>query len=135
MIVADTNLIAYLMVEGEKTPEARRVWAIDPDWVLPPLWRSEFLSVLALSERTSVLEKEEAMLAWRRASSLFARSEQEPGGEEVLHAALKYGISAYDAHFVVLAEKLNLTLVSADRKLCRACRRLAVSIEKFSKKS
>ena len=135
MIVADTNLAAYLMIEGTKTAEARRVWTIDSDWVLPPLWRSEFLNVLVLSVKNSVLNKEQAMLAWRRATNLFGRCEQEPEGEEVLQSALKYGISAYDAHFVVLAEKLNLTLVTADRKLCRACPNVAVSIGKFSKKS
>jgi predicted nucleic acid-binding protein len=133
MIVADTNLAAYLIVQGTKTAEARKVWTIDPDWVLPPLWRSEFLNVLVLSVKNSVLKEEQATVAWHRASRLFGKSEQEPQGEEVLRASLKYGVSAYDAHFVVLAEKLGLKLVTGDRKLCRACPTIAVSIETFSK--
>jgi len=134
MIVADTNLVAYLMVEGTRTPEARRVWSLDPDWVLPPLWRSEFLNVLWLAVRSSVLDEEQATLAWRRASTLFARLEKEPEAEQVLSAALRYGISAYDAHFVVLAEERNVPLVTADKKLCRACPRLAVLITDFGKR-
>ena len=132
MIVADTNLVAYLLIEGEQTSGARRVWTKDPRWVLPPLWRSEFLNVLMLSVLASVLDEDQAILAWRRATGLFSRSEQEPGGEQVLQTALRYGISAYDAHFVVLAEKLNLTLVTADRKLYQACHPLAVSIGHFT---
>lgn len=91
--------------------------------------------MLVLSVKNSVLKEEQATLAWRRTSNLFAKSERDPEGEEVLHAVVKYRISAYAAHFVVLAEKLNVALVTADRKLCRACPNVAVSIEKLSKKS
>ena len=49
MIVVDTNVIAYLFLEGEHTQEAEEVLKIDPDWVSTTrLWRSEFRSVLAL---------------------------------------------------------------------------------------
>lgn len=132
MIVADTNLIAYLLIEGEYTELARGVWARDPSWKLPPLWRSEFLNVLATSSRAGVVSEEQAFTAWRNAQSLFACCEQEPGGEKVLSAALRFRISAYDAQFVVLAEELHLTLVTGDRKLRQACPGIAVSIAKFA---
>ncbi len=44
MIVADTNLIAYRLIEGEQTELALAVWAKEPEWFVPPLWRHEFLS-------------------------------------------------------------------------------------------
>jgi predicted nucleic acid-binding protein len=42
MIVVDTNVVAYLLLGGEKTGEARMVFHKDPTWAAPLLWRSEF---------------------------------------------------------------------------------------------
>ena len=67
MIVADTNLVAYLLIEGEQTAHARAVWREDPAWKVPSLWRSELLNVLATSHRAGALTADEARLAWQRA--------------------------------------------------------------------
>ena len=131
MIVADTNLVAYLLIEGDRTPIARQVYTRDPDWRLPPLWRSEFLNVLATSVRAGVLTHEQAQGAWSAGKRRFADAEVEPGGEAVLAAALKRGISAYDAQFVVVAERLSARLVTSDRRLTAACPERAVSPADF----
>lgn len=132
MIVADTNLVCYLLIEGERTEEARRVWRRDPDWMLPPLWRSEFLNVLALLVSTAVLKADQARAIWPRAAGLFRSSELEPGGSGVLDAAIRFGISAYDAHFVVVAEQLGAKLVTSDRELLERCSEHAVSMARFA---
>ena len=98
MIVADTNLVAYLLIEGDQTAAARRVWERDRDWILPPLWRSEYLNVLATLVRT----------------------------------ALRYGLSAYDAHFVVVAEQAGAALVTSDAAILQACPDLAVEPREFA---
>ena len=46
MIVVDTNVIVYLMIEGEKTEMAQRTYRQDSAWFIPPLWRHELLNVL-----------------------------------------------------------------------------------------
>jgi len=48
VIVADTNLIAYLVMPSPYTEAAERLLVREPDWVAPTLWRSEFRNVLAL---------------------------------------------------------------------------------------
>lgn len=47
MIVVDTNVIAYLMINGEFTDRAKKVFMKDPEWVAPVLWKYEFLNILA----------------------------------------------------------------------------------------
>lgn len=132
MIVADTNLVSYLLIEGETTEQARSIWHRDPIWFLPTLWRSEFLNVLALSVRASVLSAEQARATWRYATSLLRSNEVEPEGSAVLDAAIRLGISAYDAHFVVVAEKLDVRLVTHDRGLLERCPDQTVSMMRFS---
>lgn len=131
MIVADTNLVAYLLIDGERTELARRVWERDADWLLPPLWRSEFLNVLALSVRAEVIDAADAQRSWLTATSLLSNGEREPSGSRVLEAALRLRISAYDAQFVSLAEEEELDLVTGDKGLLQAFDR-AVSIERFA---
>src|SRR2546423_3266213 len=71
MIVADTNLVASLLIEREQSDVARAVWSKDSDWMLPPLWRSEFLNVLTISVRAGVLTLADAHETWKLALALF----------------------------------------------------------------
>ena len=48
MIVADTNIISYLFLPTTYSEQVSRLYRVDPDWVAPDLWRSEFRNVLAL---------------------------------------------------------------------------------------
>jgi len=131
VIVADTNLVSYLLIEGEQTEAVRQVWSKDSAWVLPPLWRSEFLNVLATAHRAKVVTQEQAMLAWQRARALLGASEVESLGENVLRIAIERGVSAYDAQFVAVAEQIGIPLVTADRRVCSRCPHVALSIEQF----
>ena len=47
MIVVDTNIIAYLFLEGEFTSQAESLFHKETNWAAPVLWRSEFRNVLA----------------------------------------------------------------------------------------
>jgi predicted nucleic acid-binding protein len=109
------------------------VWTRDPAWRLPPLWRSEFLNVLVNSVRAGIIGEEQSLKAWEVAISLFGRNEEEPHGPEVLRTALRHRISAYDAQYVALAERLGVILVTGDRRLREACPDLAMSIEDFAR--
>ena len=132
MIVADTNLISYLLIEGDQTEAARKVWAKDPSWVMPPLWRSEFLNVLAVAYRAGVISQSQALVVWERAKTLFGGGEVEPSGSRALQLAMERGISACDAQFVSVAMDLGVSLVTADKRLLDKCQKETVSVEDFS---
>jgi len=134
MIAADTNLVAYLLIQGPQTRRAREVYAKDGEWLLPPLWRAEFLNVLITSVRCGVIDAKQATGVWRSACSLFGALEREPVGEVVLSTALRHGLTAYDAQFIAVAEAEGVPLVTADRKVLAACPGIAVSADAFVRK-
>jgi predicted nucleic acid-binding protein len=132
VIVADTNLIGYLLIDGELTESARKVWTRDPDWVMPPLWRSEFLNVLVVAHRAGALERQQVVETWRRSALFMNATELEPDGEQVLRIALDRGLSAYDAQFIAVASELGVPLVTADQRVLTRSPDIAVSIHDFA---
>ncbi len=131
MIVADTNLISYLLIDGPHTEAARRVWERDSDWLVPTLWRSEFLNVLWLTVRAEVMGEADALRTWKHASESLGLIEREPDAVAVLRIAMCDGITAYDAHFVAIAEQVELQLVTADLRLLKVRPDIAVSVHDF----
>jgi len=70
MIVVDTNVIAYLMIPGDYTAQARAALWKDPQWAAPLLWRSEFNNVLALYMRHEEFSCGKAVELARKATAL-----------------------------------------------------------------
>jgi len=132
VIVADTNVISYLLIDGPRTEAARRVWRADPRWLVPTLWRSEFLNVLWLTVRAHIMDEDDALRTWEHAAEHLGLIEREPDAISVLRIALRDGITAYDAQFVAAAEQAEVRLVTSDRRLLKARPDLAVSIERFA---
>ena len=131
MIVADTNLIAYLLISGQFTADAHRVMQIDEEWLAPPLWQSEFLNVLWLSVRTQVLSHALADEAFSEAEVLV-RTAQRPVPQRALALAVASGCSTYDCEFVVLAQATRVPLVTNDQKVLAAFPGVAVSMREFA---
>ena len=132
MIVADTNLLAYLLLPGERTEAAEGVWRADPDWHAPLLWRSELRNVLALQMRAQDLALPEARAVAREAEGLMDGREHAVDAGHVLRLARASGLSAYDCEFAALAESLSAPLVTADRGLLDAFPVLASEPEEFA---
>jgi len=117
VIVVDTNLIAYLHIEGERTTQAQRVLRKDAEWAAPLLWRSEFRNVLAFYLRQQVFSLDDAQAIMQQAESLLQGREYEVASQRVLDVAMSSRCSAYDCEFVVLAQDLQCPLVTADRRV------------------
>jgi len=45
MIVADTNIISYLLLPTSYTESVENLYKIDPDWLAPVLWNSSCRAV------------------------------------------------------------------------------------------
>jgi predicted nucleic acid-binding protein len=131
VIVADANLIAYLLIRGPQTPAAEQAFERDPTWVSPAFWKSEFLNVLAMSVQTGRLDERQARAIWRRALATVVTQES-PDGPLVLRFAIRRAISAYDAHYVVLARMLKSRVITGDKQLVRRCPDLAVLLNHFA---
>lgn len=117
MIVADTNLIAYLLIRGRHSKEAEAVYKKDSRWVAPLLWRSEFRNILALYMRRRLLALNEAFEVMEHAEQLMRGQEFELVSARALRLAAASGCSAYDCEFVTLAQDLGVPLVTSDRAL------------------
>ncbi len=61
MIIADTNIISYLLLPTLYTDSVEKLYKIDPDWSAPILWKSEFRNVMALYLRKKIITLEKAM--------------------------------------------------------------------------
>ena len=131
MIVADTNLIAYFLIPGGFTQGARAVYQRDPEWVAPPLWRSEFRNVLILSFRHNVLSLDDVHILMDRAERLMNGQNYQVDSRQILQLAAKSGCAAYDCEFVALAQELGVPLVTSDRALIKKLAPTAVSMQAF----
>ena len=131
MIVADTNLIAYFLIQGGFTPEARAVYQKDPEWVAPPLWRSEFRNVLILSLRHALLTLDDILSLMDRAERLMKGQGYQMDSSRILRLAADSGCSAYDCEFVALAQDLGVPLVTSDSALIAKFKPTVVSMGTF----
>jgi predicted nucleic acid-binding protein len=134
VIVVDTNVIAYLFLGGEKTPQARAAWRKDPVWAAPILWRSEFCNVLAVYLRQGQLVLSDALELVAAAESLLSGSEYRVESGRVLSLVAVSPCSAYDCEFVALAQELGVSLVTSDRQVLEAFPPVAVALDSFSSK-
>ncbi len=132
MIVVDTNIIAYLLINGDKTASATDVARKDPEWAAPRLWRSEMRNVLALYVQRGVFSRRAAVLIMEEALATMQDREFEVESGRVLELAESSGCTAYDCEFVSLAERLSVPLVTSDKKLLSAFPDLAISMDAFT---
>jgi predicted nucleic acid-binding protein len=135
VIVADTNLISYLLLNGPESATARNVFLRDPEWAAPLLWRSEFRNVLVVYARRRKLGIEEAERHFLGAEKLVAGREHLVDAGRVLCLALSSSCSAYDCEFVALARELGVPLVTGDARVLKEFPRVAVGMKEFGEDS
>jgi predicted nucleic acid-binding protein len=127
MLLVDTNILAYLMIQGDRTSAAQELFARDSDWRSESFILVEFLNILSTYVRIKAMTREVSARLLTEAHSLL------PNLTNVLHAAaletaVQFSISAYDARFITLARQLRVKLVTEDVKLRAAAPGLTCSL-------
>ena len=117
MIVVDTNVIAYLFIKGEYSEFAETLLRIDSEWISPPLWRSEFRSVLSLYIRKNKLTVKDANKIAQLAEDFMNEREFQIDSDKIFNLVSSSNCSSYDCEFVALAQSLNLILYTSDKKI------------------
>jgi predicted nucleic acid-binding protein len=131
VIVADTNLLAYLYVRGQRTEQAEAAVARDPRWAAPLLWRSEFRNVLIGMVRRGAFTVDEALRVTHEAERWMRGREYAIPADQVLPLAARSRCSAYDCEFAALAQELGIPLVTVDRQVLAAFPQTAVALARF----
>ncbi|MBT3215167.1 MAG: type II toxin-antitoxin system VapC family toxin [Deltaproteobacteria bacterium] len=133
MIVADTNLLAYFLIDGKETSLAERLFALDSEWIAPLLWKSEFRNLLSLYVRKNLMMLEKSFQYMKDAEYLMRNKAYEVESNQVLRLAQSSRCSAYDCEFVTLAKKFEIPLITLDKKILESFPETATNLNNFLK--
>ncbi len=128
MLVIDTNIIAPLYVRSARTDAVMKLFARDQIWRTEPLALIELSNVLITYERARYITAATARDCLDRAAAFLQPNMFRVSHRAALDTALRYGTTAYDARFLVLAQQLDAPLVTEDAKLRSAAPALTQSL-------
>jgi len=131
VIVVDSNIICYYALPGARTSVVDRLRARDPQWCVPPLWRSEFRNVVVGQVRRGAMDLATAQDLVGLTEAMLRDNEFAVDSLAVLARAAESGCTAYDCEYVVLAEDLGVSLVTNDKQILAAFPDRAVPPERY----
>jgi predicted nucleic acid-binding protein len=128
VLIVDTNVVAYLLIEGDHTADARSLHRRDDDWRSEAFIMVEFTNVLIASIAARRMDLVLAQQFLADARSLLHNKLASIPHDSVLSLAVQYRVTAYDARFLALAQQLDTLLVTEDAKLRAAAPTLTQSL-------
>jgi predicted nucleic acid-binding protein len=128
VLIVDTNVVAYLLIEGDYTAAARSLHRRDDDWRSEAFIMVEFANVLTASIAARRMDLVLAQRFLAAATSLLQGRLTSIPHDSVLALAVQHGVTAYDARFLALAHQLDSRLVTEDAKLRAAAPKLTQSL-------
>jgi predicted nucleic acid-binding protein len=117
VIVVDVNVIAYLLIDSERTSETEALLRADPAWAAPLLWRSEWRNVLAGYVRRGSLDRGAALECIEAVERIVRHREYLVDGAQVMDLVASSSCSAYDCEYVALADTFDVPLVTYRRRV------------------
>jgi predicted nucleic acid-binding protein len=128
LVVIDTNVLAYLLIEGDRTADAQALFRRDSEWRSEGFVLIELSNILATYQRLGALTQGVAEATLATAERIVTGLVNLPHGR-ALKLAAEFGVSAYDARFLGVAQNLGTRLVTEDAKLRAAAPKLTRSVE------
>ena len=73
VVLIDTNILAYLMIEGDRTTAAQKLFERDSEWCSEAFVMVEFSNILATYIRTKALTRTQGTRLLTEAQPLYRR--------------------------------------------------------------
>jgi predicted nucleic acid-binding protein len=131
MIVVDANILVYSLIKCDYTSLVQKLRERDMDWRTTGLCLHEILNVLATYQRRDVLKLAQCKKLLEHAERFMKVAQCEVKMDVALAVAAKYAITGYDAQYIALAQSLNVSLITEDRKLRDAVPGIAFCMQEF----
>ncbi len=128
MVVVDTNILAYLLIAGDRTDQARSLFARDSEWKSEAFILVEFSNILATYCRSNSMSVQAAERLLGSAERVMRTLVGVPH-LVALQTARKFGVSAYDARFLAAAHSSRGRLITEDARLREAAPELTESLQ------
>ena len=103
------------------------MWRVDPDWRSEAFCRIEFSNLLATHVRSKALTISQAAALFDRAATAVPTL-LDAAHADALRTEVSFGVSAYDARSLVVAQALGVKLVTEDARLRKAAPALTQSL-------
>ncbi len=133
-LVVDASIALSWALPDESSVYAETGLAVaERDGVrVPELWAREVANGLAVAYRRKRLTSDDERVFLAALSRLNIRVEQSPFAATAIHdgtaAAMRYGLTAYDAAYVDLAAREGLMLATLDAAMRKAAQKSQVTI-------
>jgi predicted nucleic acid-binding protein len=131
VIVVDAMVMMDLLLSAPARGPAADVLEADPQWAVPLLWRSEVANVLATRIRHGERTLDFAQGCLSTALKVVEGREYPVSHDRVLVNCAASRCTAYDCEYVVLAQTLDVLLVTRDRQVLDAYPLTAITPEGF----
>lgn len=102
MLLVETNVLAYLLIEGERSADAQKLSRLDPGWRGEAFILVEFTNVLVRSILVKRMNLDLAQNLLSKANVLLDGKLARVPHSEALAVAAEHRVTAYDARFLTL---------------------------------
>jgi len=128
--VIDASVAATWLLpdEGHAVAIAAYERLLSDHAVAPSLWWFEMRNIFISNERRGRLDGEKTSRALALLSDLPIQLDHAPDSAALLELARRHRLTAYDAAYLELAQRLNLPLASLDQELCAAATAVGVEL-------
>ncbi|MDA8108779.1 MAG: type II toxin-antitoxin system VapC family toxin [Betaproteobacteria bacterium] len=130
--IADNSVIIPWFSRNQATPYTDRLYKRleKDDLMVPSVWPYEFANALAVLERRKIVSRTLVDEVVARAARLVTRIDAPPAAPSLLLSlARRHGLSAYDAAYLELAQRLATPLATRDSPLAAAAKRLDLLVD------